>query len=208
MPFDPRNHRAEGAFVEDAPPGIQVASVGPAQRVAMQKTNAERVYAGLARTWKITNRAQHGSLKDKPWVGFGFNSVWYPDAVDVDDEGTWLQPGDSIVVDREAAIHAVGDIFSPLAPDKQEIILKYGGMEYDVQPTQDGKVAGRVPVMTILGPPVEMPDLVVQQIDQRGRETGPAVSLLEAYGLIGRSAPKYAKPQMDGKSRRKDLITV
>jgi len=206
MPFDPKHHSAEGAFVEDAPAGMVVAPVGPAQRVAAQKTNAERVYAGLSRTWKLTNRAEHGAMKGKPFM-FGFNGTLYPEGADGDDSSTWLQPGESMTIDREAAIHVVGDIFSPLKPDRDQMIAQYGGMEYDMQPTQDAKVAGRVPVMTIIGPPVDMPDLLISQVNQRGKESE-QVSLLEAYRLIGKNAPKYAKPQMDGKDRRKDLVAV
>lgn len=214
MPFKPGakgDAAVESDFVDDSF-GVATGPAVTAVRAQSKTGNAERVYTGLPRMWKVTNLAKQGALKNKGWFA-SFNGAHYPDGVDPEDEATYLQPGESMIVDREVMISIAGDILNPNLPDKNDIIAKYGGWEYDVQPTQDGKVAGRIPVMTIIGPPLQMPDLLIEPIDLRGKASAYKRNLIDTYC---KNQP-YSKPQMqtvedsDGAKhaeRRKDLLTI
>ena len=205
MPFDREAHVGVGAFTDDAA-GLQNAPVSSAVRMATRKTSPERVYDGMPRMWKITNRGEKGALAGKPWA-CAYEEGSYPEGA-TSDERTWLQVGEAMVVSRDVMLHICGNVYDPRLPDKQDIIQRYGDWEYDVQPTADGTVAGRVPIMSVIGPPTAMPDLLIEPMDLRAKAaTGKdfkRISLLETYT----KGVRYAKPQMEGDKRRKDLILV
>lgn len=140
---------------------------------------------GYSRNWKIINRAEKGSMAGRAWCGV-YDGRVYPDGADTsqrdaEDEAetsTWLQPGEEMVIDREAAMHFCGRLFDPLMPDKLDIIRMYGDYQYR------GYAPGSAPkVVTMVktGPPLFLPDLLVVEVDQRGKELGARVSLFERY---------------------------
>jgi len=171
-----------------------------AQGVRAQKGTPERVYVGLSKQMRVTNRAKKGAMKGKPWM-WVYGGEAYPedaDRSDPPDQSTWLQPGESMVVPREVAIHIFGAIFAPGLPDKLDILSKHGGWEY--MPTPSAGLPGRMPPMQIVGPPPRMADLLVQQIDGKGKAVGPELSLLETYKFLLQPS-QYAKIPDDGRRR-------
>jgi hypothetical protein len=167
-----------GGFQEEAPSGVEAASVGQAVRAESGKIVPERVYNGLARNFKITNRAKIGPRAGKPFMTC-VGGETYPEGANGDDPSTWLQPGEGMFVDRSTAMYICGNVFDRLLPDKQDIIRRYGDWEFEGIPEQG--VVGRIPPLKIIGPPRYMPDLVVEQVDQRGKRMGEPIAMFELY---------------------------
>ena len=170
----------ETGFDSKAVPGM-----APAGATAIAKTlgqtqaakgGAERQFERLSSLCKITNRAEKGYVKH---FRTSFDGVIYPDGADEDDNATWLNKGETMTVSLEVALHICGNFLDPKLPDKQDIIARYGGWEYEGI-RSEGLSGGPAPV-NIIGPPVGLPDLVVIQVDQRGRELGSPFALYDEY---------------------------
>lgn len=183
-----------GGFNDGSDPGSGGASIATApvrQVVATEtaKTKLERIYTGLPPYYRITNRASKGHREGKPFLTSVAGERLPADA-DPEDPSTWLQPGDSMVVNLDAMLGMCGSIFDPLLPDKEEIIRKYGDWEYEGVP--EAGMTGRKPAMRIIGPPLELPDLVIEGLNQRMMPVGEAVSLFDKY--VGNNV-RYHKPR-------------
>src|SRR5579875_3666990 len=157
--------------------GIDAAPVGMVVAQESSKLPQENRIVGFTRTMKVTNRAEKGPCKGRPFLG-SYGGVLYPEGADAEDEATWLQPGESMTIERDAAFHFFGRIFDPLMPDKQDVIRMYGDYQWEGVP--DSGLVGRIPKMRKIGPP-PLPDLMIVQVDQRGREIGETASLYDRY---------------------------
>src|SRR5271166_1923569 len=82
---------------------------------------------GMAR---ITNRATLGPLSGLAFMDC-VNGELFPEGAKADDESTWLQPGDSVIVDMGIAMNLCGDVWDPRHPDGRDLILYYGGYQYE-----------------------------------------------------------------------------
>lgn len=180
-----------GAFQEENAPGVGSQPVDRAVASETRKTSPERVYTGITRAVKITNRAEKGMRAGKPFIGIWGGQVW-PEEATMEDKETWLQPGESMMVPREAAVHICGDCFSPnnMAIDGPDIIRRYGDYQYKQQ-NEDGTISGKNVQLIPIGPPKHFPDLLVQQVDSRGREVGEPISIYDRY--IDENAFRTAK---------------
>lgn len=178
----------EAGFTETQQ-GFKHAPVAPAVREASRHHTPERVYDGITRQIRLTNRAEKGAMKGKPFFAT-VDSATYPDGADGMDPSTWLQPGESMIVARDVALVICGDVFSPnnIKLDRDRIIKKYGDWLY--QHREDGMIVGRNIPMKAAGPPRDFPDLIVEQIDGRGRVVGPAISIFDVYIGEQRYAPE------------------
>lgn len=124
----------------------------------------------------VTNRAKIGPLAGKPFKDC-FNGVIVPEDADIEDEKTWLLPGDSMTVPMELAFHLAGDLWDSKLADRGDMINRYGGFEYE---QSDRTAVGRAVPLREIGPP-EMPDLVLQKTDARGRPMGQPMAMYELY---------------------------
>lgn len=170
-----------GAFQEESAPGVSSADVRREVASAAKATNPERVYTGITRSVRVVNRAEKGKRKGKPFYGIVDGEVYPPEAVR-EDKDTWLQPGEHMDIPREAAIQLCGDCFSEnnLLIDAPDIIRRYGDFEFKQQ-NPDGTITGKNIPLIPIGPPKFFPDLVVQQVDSRGRAVGPAIAIYDKY---------------------------
>jgi hypothetical protein len=133
----------------------------------------ERAFNGAPRFWHVTNRAEKGHVK--VWRDT-FDGEAYPEGA-TGDKSTWLQPGESMTLPLEAALHFFGNIFHPALPDCDHIIERTGGFEMETRASEPG----RSPQTRIIGPPIGLPDLVIQPQDGRNRNIGEPVSLYDLY---------------------------
>lgn len=170
-----------GSFQDENVPGVVSGDASRAVAGAAKGTSPERIYAGITRNVRVTNRAEKGERKGKPFYAVVDSQPYPPEAIREDKE-TWLQPGESMDIPREAAVAICGDCFSPnnLVIDGPDIIRKYGDFQFKAQ-NADGTITGKNIQLIPIGPPKHFPDLIVQQVDSRGRNVGPAISIYEKY---------------------------
>lgn len=131
----------------------------------------------LSPTIRIVNRAEKGPCAKKGFIGV-WNGTAFPYGADPDDADSFLQPGESMDIPREAALHICGNLWDAKLADKQRIISRYGGYEYE----DCGPVSGRVATMKVVGPP-PVPDLVAIEVNGKGKPIGEARSMWDLYKL-------------------------
>ena len=179
---------AATGFVDNIP-GMKARLVAHAE-VSKRTRDAQRKspdtwkeYNALARTIRVINRAELGPCTGKAYLGCYNGDLW-PDESDGNDEGTWLQPGTYMDVPKDVALHLVGNVWDPTLPDKNSVISRYGGPKF--KPPPGGAVSGRGAPMEIIGPP-DLPDLIVVEINSRGRMAPDFKYVYELYvtGLVG-----------------------
>lgn len=188
MPIIPGKKGQEamvGAFVDEAP-GISRNSVAPVVSAATSKMALERNYSGVARTVKITNRAERGYVK--AFCG-AFDGEAFPEGAS-EDNTTWLQPGESMTVPKDAAIHFCGNVWDPMAADGDDIIRRYGDWQYE-----SILGSGRGVTVRKIGAPMQLPDLLVVQVDQRGRELHEPIAVYDKYTKSARYVPRLVKEE-------------
>lgn len=167
-----------GAFTREAANGMatlsptQIATVLTEQR---SSHGVEFMASGAQKIARITNRAKKGYVK---YFSGAYAGEIYPDGA-TDDKTTWLAPGESITVPLEVALHLCGNFLRDDVVDKDEIVKRYGDWDYEPAPIA-GFAGGRAP-LNVIGPPIRFPDLLVVQIDQRGREMGEPVAIYDRY---------------------------
>ena len=142
----------------------------------------------LAAQCRVTNRALYCRAdynEPSHYFAGAFSSDIYPDGFDPDNpHETGLLPGEHMNIPTAAAISLFGPIFADKAEasEKLDVIRKYGDYEYAELVGASGEPAGvgRSPKLQVVGIPA-MPDVIVQQVDQRGRLIGGAVEILNFY---------------------------
>jgi len=181
------------------PVGEPMGDVGTARR-AVKADKAEDLvpdFRALTRTVRIINRGEKGTLDREDGtpgtLHRGFmacvNGELYPDGADPEDEDTWLQPGEYMDVPKDVAISIAGNCFDPVLPDRNDIIRRYGDFQY-----QEGPAILRNAPTVKVGPPA-LPDLVLQQVDGRGRLVGEPRAIWDLY-LKGVTYSKLAKVEV------------
>jgi hypothetical protein len=163
-----------------------------ASAVSAAQSGVERDFT-RARMAKIINRAEKGNIKT---YCSRFDGGMYPDGAIDDDRSTWLQPGEEMTVSMDAALHFCGNVWEPKAADGPDMIDKYGGWLYETPPEKG--LTGGPPPMNRIGPPPFMPDLLVVQVDQRGREMHERISIWDRY--VGNTL--YNRPQRPHEAER------
>jgi hypothetical protein len=170
--------------------GVVPASIGEstiARSDKLRRQGPERVMVGAPKFWKVTNRANMGNVK--VWSGV-FNGEMFPDGCSPEDKHTWLQPGDSMMVSLEAALHFFGNVFDPRAPEAMEIIERCGGFELETQKSNPGRNAE----VRVIGGPIGLPDFVITPIDGRLKSIGVSVELYPHYwGSVRKKVLKVRK---------------
>lgn len=188
--------KKNGAFTRDAANGMpalsstQIATLLTEQRATH---GVELSLSGAQRIARITNRAEKGYVK---FYSGTFGGQVYPDGA-TDEKETWLGPGEQMLVPVEVAMHFCGNFLAEGIADRDEIVNRYGGWDYEPIPIT-GVSGGRAP-MNIIGPPIRFPDLLVVQIDQRGREIGEPVAMYERY-LDGMRYNPRMRPESETRS--------
>jgi hypothetical protein len=163
-------------------PGMQVKPVAHEVRKKTRELEAKTPdlhteYNALSRTIRIVNRGEKGPMAGKPYLGV-FDGEQYPDEVDSLDQTTWLQPGEYMDVPKEVAFHLVGNVWDPTLPDRMNIINRHGGPQY-MKPI-GGKTNPGAATMQMVGLP-KIPDLVVAEVNARGRESGKWIEVFDLY---------------------------
>jgi hypothetical protein len=180
----------------EAVPGATVADAETVRRtVNKQQRGVERDLRGAAKQVKLTNRAEKGHVK--VFIGC-FDGETYPDDADGEDRATWLQPGESMVVPMAAALHFCGNVWDPKKGDAEDVIARYGGWEMELIPAAG--LPGKTPPMNVIGPPLQLPDLLVVQVDQRGKEMHKPISMWDLYV----SGKKFNALQRPAESARQE----
>lgn len=157
-------------FVNSDTPRIQIEQSKPPGTIPMRKNV------------RVTNRAEKGSLKGQP-ILLGFAGKIYPEEADVDDTTTWLQPGESVVLDKDIIIANFGNIcfhkeknaFDKASRDS--VANRFGG--YLHEPVPSAGLNTRQASMRIIGPPVNLPDVVLEQLDSRGKAISEPVAVFD-----------------------------
>jgi hypothetical protein len=133
---------------------------------------------------RVTNRAEKGALKGKP-IMLSHAGNLYPEEIVPGDESTYLQPGDSMIVPGEVILHNFYNILhhrekGAFAPEhKMEIANKFGGFVANPVPLDGAHVNARNEGIRIVAPPQNLPDLLLQQIDSRGKDSDEEVSVYD-----------------------------
>jgi hypothetical protein len=135
--------------------------------------SAERNFAGAPRFWFVTNRAKLGHVK--VWRDT-FDGEVFPEGA-TEDKNTWLQPGETMNLPLEAALHFFGNLFDPALPDCDQIISRTGGFELETRAAEPARGAQT----RIIGGPIGLPDFAIQPQDGRGRNIGEPVELYSLY---------------------------
>jgi hypothetical protein len=162
---------------------------GMPKRSPVRFDPVREVIAPMQKTIKVFNRAEKGALKGKPTF-LVFNGQTYPDGIDRDDESTWLQPGEEVLVEKDVILTLFGYIMHKAltAEERSEIIRRFGDWKYEgVRETGNH---GQPPTMKIIGPPLHLADLVLTQIDSRNRPVGQPVAVFDVLQI----PDKYQKP--------------
>jgi len=169
MPF---THEAYSETNKDIPTSRAPA---PVERVSL--------YTPLKPNIRITNRAEKGYLKNRPVLLF-FDGKPIGDDMDPENEGSWLQPGESIVVSKDVILGLFGNIMFHKNPTalpidaKEDIIKRFGGWVYNGIP--EAGLPPNVPVrLHIIDYPKNLPDLILQQLDQKARDVDEAVAIYD-----------------------------
>ena len=135
---------------------------------------------------KVTNRAAKGALKGKPTF-LAYNQYLYPEDVNPLDESTWIKPGESVLIDKEVIVGNFGFIFAPDEKTgkiygevgRESVINRFGQWQYEATPREQCTQKGMSYSNTIIGPPPYLADLLLVQVDSRGKEVGKTVSIYE-----------------------------
>ena len=168
---------------------------------------------GLSAMCRITNRAKYcreDYNAPSKYFAFAFSGEIYPDGFDPENpDETGLLPGEHMDIPTAVAIHICGDVFDPNleASEKLLVIRKHGDWEHDDSAAVAGNASGRNPGIRVIGLP-PMPDLIVQQVSQRGKTQGEPVSILDFY--LGKERLYIAhKAEVDkGKGTKKVLVSA
>ena len=131
----------------------------------------------MTKNIRVINRAEKGHLKGKP-VFLSYAGQFFPEDIDINDESTWIKPGEDFIADKEVIIGNFGYIFegkSYTNEAKEFLAHRFGGWEYQ----EDANPSARLASQTVVGPPVALPDLLFVQQDSRGKDTGETVSLFD-----------------------------
>lgn len=172
----------EGA--QHTQPTDAIQSIGPgAIGKVLQQRNAATEFplAHLPKTIEVRNRAQLGNVK--VWSG-GFDSVMYPEEA-TEDRTTWLQPGESMILPLEAALHFFGNIFNPNFENAVAVIEACGGFQIEPRGEMHPD-AKNIPPPRIIGGPLFLPDFIITGKDGRGRVTFGPWAIYEAYDKLTR----------------------
>lgn len=140
-------------------------------RISMEPSKA-LIPPSMKDNVKVINRAELGAMKGRPICLFA-NSQSFPMEADMDDETTWLQPGESMEVPRGVIVINFGYIFTGLVQEeKTKIIRGFGDYQYLEANRDSGSRS-----LFITGPPLGLPDLVMVQLDSKKKETGPKIEI-------------------------------
>lgn len=137
---------------------------------------------GFTRLVRITNRAEYGPNAGIPFLGT-FDSRLYPEGADPDNMETWLQPGETMTVERDAALFMCGDVVDPTKDEIDRVRQRYGGDQY----ADPGKVE-KVARMTVVGEP-PIPDLIVEMEARQGV----TAKQYEVYKIFGQGITEAVK---------------
>lgn len=177
---------APGSTVEYAQPTSAISSIGI--NAIMKKVGGQMVEFPTNQypnTYEVVNRAQKGNVKI--WAQ-GFDSVMYPEGA-TDDRTTWLQPGDKMVLSKDAVFHFFGNLFHPTKQGAIDVIEACGGFELEAKSEFISDAKGVAPAR-IVGGPLFLPDFIITPIDGRGRVVGTPFALYDEYDKLTRSMRK------------------
>jgi hypothetical protein len=135
---------------------------------------------------KVTNRAEKGALKGKGCF-LTYNGIQYPENVNPLDESTWIKPGDVVFIDKEIIVGNFGYIFAPdpvsgklyTEAGRDNVLNRFGGWEYNGTQREHISQRSMTSSNSIVGPPLFLPDLLLVQINSRGKEVGQTVSIFD-----------------------------
>lgn len=152
-------------------------------RVAIEQSKAPGIFP-IKKNVKVTNRAEKGALKGKAIV-LSHSGNLYPEEAIPGDETTYLQPGETIVVPGDVVLHNFGNVLfhkekNAFPKDNRDIIAnKFGGYVGNPPPQEGASVQFKYSGLRIVAPPQHLPDVILQQIDSRGKDHGEAVSVFD-----------------------------
>ncbi len=129
-------------------------------------------------TYEVYNRAEKGNVKI--WAQ-AFDSELYPEGA-TDDRTTWLQPGQTMILTKDAVFHFFGNIFNPTFQGACDVIEACGGFEVEAQ----GEFVKNFAPARIVGGPLFLPDFIITPKDGRNRTVGLPIAIYDVYDKLTR----------------------